>query len=490
MRHSRQSRTPPGSLKSPSLLAACLFLASGPSAAHSFGTAYNLPVPFSLYAYGAAATLAVSFALAAYFATVNPRVSRVPHAEARWTKLPGSIVATASALSLGLLVLCIATGLLGTENVYANFNMTFFWLIFALGLLYLTAVIGDVYEFLNPWRVLCDTIASIARGNPFARRYPSRLGYGPAIVLYIAFVWFELFGEPRPFSLAIALVLYSVVTCGGALLFGRDEWFRYGDLFAVMFRLVGRMAPVAYRRRGDDVLASLRKPLAGLYDSAPEDFGLLLFVLFMLSSTAFDGLHETVPWSNFFWRALFPIIDSAPRRAAQYYYYWEWLVLVASPFLYLSVYLVFVVSSKIAASTKKSVRALALTFAFSLIPIAYVYNVTHYFSLLVSQGVQIISIASDPFGLDWNLFGTAGMFSDPIVPDASTVWHVQVVLILVGHVLAVHVSHVEALRTFRDARKATASQLPMLVLMILFTVAGLWVLSLPIAGGQVVAPAA
>ena len=35
-------------------------------------------------------------------------------------------------------MLCILTGLSGTQNLYANFNMTFFWIVFVLGVPYLT----------------------------------------------------------------------------------------------------------------------------------------------------------------------------------------------------------------------------------------------------------------------------------------------------------------------------------------------------------------
>jgi hypothetical protein len=91
--------------------------------------------------------------------------------------------------------------------------------------------------------------------------------------------------------------------------------------------------------------------------------------------------------------------------------------------------------------------------------------------------------------LHWNLFRTANVLSDPVILDASVVWHTQVALVLIGHVAGVYVAHVEAMKAFADSRRAIASQLPMLLLMVLLTVAGLWILSLPIAGGQVGQPA-
>jgi hypothetical protein len=68
------------------------------------------------------------------------------------------------------------------------------------------------------------------------------------------------------------------------------------------------------------------------------------------------------------------------------------------------------------------------------------------------------------------------------------VWHIQVGLILLGHVVSVYLGHVQALRIFPKGRAAFWSQFPMLVLMIALTSVGLWILSLPIGAGQVLDP--
>src|SRR2546422_11183871 len=51
------------------MLRACVFavvcLATRAASAHTFGTVYNLPVPFSMYAFGVAAALGVSFLIVA-----------------------------------------------------------------------------------------------------------------------------------------------------------------------------------------------------------------------------------------------------------------------------------------------------------------------------------------------------------------------------------------------------------------------------------------
>lgn len=75
-----------------------------------------------------------------------------------------------------------------------------------------------------------------------------------------------------------------------------------------------------------------------------------------------------------------------------------------------------------------------------------------------------------------------------ILPPARFVWHIQVGLILFGHVVSVYLGHEQALRIFPEGRKALWSQFPMLVLMIALTSVGLWILSLPIGAGQVLDP--
>ena len=132
---------------------------------------------------------------------------------------------------------------------------------------------------------------------------------------------------------------------------------------------------------------------------------------------------------------------------------------------------------------------MALRFAFTLIPIAFVYNMTHYYAELFTQGVLIARMISDPFNLGWNLFGTDNLFRDPVVLDAGAVWHTQVALILFGHIVSVYLAHAEALKVFPERRYAAFSQVPMLVLMVSLTTIGLWILSLPIDAGQMVTPA-
>src|SRR4029077_3969530 len=99
-------------------------------------------------------------------------------------------------------------------------------------------------------------------------------------------------------------------------------------------------------------------------------------VLFMLSSTAFDGVHETLPWVQMFWKYVYPVLAWAIARPYVFfvglYYNWQWLMLCLSPFVYLVIYLFFIQVTKLVTGSERSLRDLALQLTYSLIPIVLV----------------------------------------------------------------------------------------------------------------------
>lgn len=474
------------------------FLTPAPAGAHAFIEPYVLPVPIWMYLYGCAAVLVVSFAVIGYFMSVpdvtsnawtfdleavNPR----GHLVGRW------VLRILRAGSVGCLLLTITAGLIGTGDPYLNVSITLFWIVFLLAFAYLTAVVGNVFECINPWKVLVEWAAQWGLTSPTGRiGYPERLGYYPAFVFYIALLWLELFVLPKPYVLSMALVAYSVVTFAGVWLFGKTAWLRYGEIFSVFFTLIGTLAPVEYtpKEDGRSWRVRLRPPFAGVLRERPEHMSLVLFVVFMLSSTTYDALHNTVFWMGLYWNHLLTWLQplwgtdmiAAQARLTNWYVVYQRAALLASPFVYLGIYLFVLVWTKMATKTAIPLRVLARRFAFSLIPIAFVYNATHYYTMVLMQGRNVLALSSDPFGFGWNLLGI-GPMGDPPPLNMNAVWHTQVALILAGHIVSVYLAHMIALDTFASRRQATVSQVPMLLLMVAYTGIGLWVLSLPLAVG-------
>lgn len=463
-------------------------LIAGPAAAHSFGAVYTPPIPVWMYAWGASGALLLSFLLFGLF--LRPDAAGTAGASREWTLPPAAtgFWHCARLLSVALLALCIATGLLGNPSPYGNFNMSFFWILFALGGVYLSALFGDLYAGLNPFKALVDALGRLWPDYPRGLlHYPAGLGAWPALALYMGFIWIELFARNTPASLAWMLLGYSLLNLLGAGLIGRRDWFRHCEFFSLIFRLIGSLAPLHWQRRGGRILLRWRPPLSGAESPVPS-LALLLFILFMLSSTAFDSLKDSLLWHRLFWVDLYhawlkPHVGGNPLaalpRLRELAGFWNSAWLLLSPLLYLAAYVLFLALGRWLAGSTRSLSQLLRDFAGSLLPIALVYHLAHYYTLIQSQGVKIIRLVSDPFGWGWDLFGTAGWLRYRIVPEANTVWHAQVLLIVAGHVASVYLAHRVALRVFASPRQALLSQIPMLLLMLLFTSAGLWLLSLP-----------
>ena len=493
----------------------CLALVLLPTAAlaHVFAQPYSLPVPFSIYAYAGTGALLLSFLVIGLFSAapslgdlnVAPVAAGKHVVETRSCRSRASRLSAGQLVSLGLLALCIVTGWFGSQNAFVNFNMTFFWIVFVLGIPYCVALLGDFYAPLNPWKALTLWLER-AVGIPFAARlrYPAQaLGYAPALLLYMGFIWLELFGELTPRGLSTVLAGYTLVNLAGAYVFGRVAWFQYGEFFGVLLRLIGMMSPVTRLQASDDSVDEkrsapaatnrrrFRPPFVGLLNEPTPHLSLVLFILFMLSSTAFDGLHSTLPWVSLYWKHLYPEIAPwfSPAAGQQFvlstkiYYVWQWLSLLLSPLIYLALFAGFVRVAKAVTHSTVPTHELVLRFSMSLLPIAFVYHLTHYYTVFLVQAGQLVVLVSDPFGFGWNLFGTAHWKIEPVMLDVGTIWLTQVALIVAGHIVSVYLAHVEALRIFGKARLAALSQLPMLALMMLFTNLGLWILSLPLAGG-------
>ena len=459
------------------------------ASAHGFGRLYNLPVPFWLYAWGAGAALLLSFLLMAWFAGEppgQPPAAARDISDARWLRLLRRALPALRAASVLLLLLCIATALFGNRDPFRNFSMTFFWVVFLLGFTYLTAGIGNLWAAINPWRVLTDFLVHLVRGYGAGRlHYPARLGDWPALAFYLAFVWFELFGLARPVPLGHFLLGYTAINFLGVGLVGSKAWFTHCEFCSVFLRLVALLAPLDYQ--GDGHLR-LRAPFAGLVQERPASLSTVAFALAMLATTAFDGLRATQWWVRLFWSDPSGIVTAlaggppvlAYALLRPWYIGWESGWLFASPFLYLAAYIAALGLAKGLARSARPLRELALDFGYTLLPIALVYHLTHYATLMLTQGLKIVSLASDPFGWGWDLFGTAALLRQPILPGMGLVWHTQVLLILFGHIVSVSVAHRIALRVMPTRGNALLSQLPMLALMLAFTVAGLWILAQPL----------
>ena len=487
----------------------------GPSHAHGFGDKPDLPVPETLYWVGCIAAIALSFVLAALFTRRTSTASGYPthdllrHRAVRAMVERASLLAPLKAASVFLLLLTIATGLAGSQAIVRNWAPTFVLVIWWIGMTFVQVGIGNVWRVVNPWKALFEALAALGIVRPRAEapcRYPARLGVWPALVLFLGVVWLELIfpDTPHPRTLGVLAVAYSVVALTGMYLFGMERWLHSCDPFAVFFAYLSRLSPTEVRVvgrevcracslgcEGDDACVdcyecfaraparqlNLRPYAAGLLTGERIGADRVAFIVLMLSAVTFDGLIRTIVWFDRFDipkpfdPSLYVLAKPLLARA-------NTLALIIFFLAFLAVYYVCAALVGRCAGTGLGAREIARRFVIALVPIAVVYQLAHYTLFFALNGQLIVRLISDPFGVGWNLFGTRlarlSLAFDPVL-----VWNYQIAIIVIGHVVAVYAAHLIALRAFGSPAVAVRSQLPMLAVMILYTLAGLWLLSTP-----------
>ena len=207
-------------------------------------------------------------------------------------------------------------------------------------------------------------------------------------------------------------------------------------------------------------LIGLRNPLANLAATPPRP-GLFAVVGVLLGSTAFDSLSNSPRWVNVTLTApVSPTLTGTLGLCAT-------VVLVTGAFAAAAA-----LSARPAGMPTAEVAA---EFAPTLVPIVLGYFIAHYWSLLVIAGQQTIIQLSDPLSTGANWLGVSSRAADYTLAEPRFVAVLQVSAIVTGHILGVLLAHEKALRLM-PARRAVAGQLPMLVVMVAYTVAGLYLL--------------
>lgn len=488
-----------------------------PVLAHGFGQRYDLPVPLGLYLWGAGAAVAFSFVVIGAFVRGAPGLRRYPRLNLLGTPV-GFLARPAVRLPLKLasvlvFVVFLLAGLLGDPHPMRNLAPALVWIIWWVGLAYVSALVGDLWALVNPWKVLFGWAEALSRrlgaGDTLSLRvpYPEALGVWPAVALFLAFSWVELVWPGRiwPAHLAGLALAYSIVTWAGMYLFGKERWLRHGEAFSLAFGVLARFAPTEVRvarpavceacglgcrdrdgecvncydcfgrAAGADREWNLRPWAVGLLRNEAVSPSMAAFVLLMLSAVTFDGFMATPAWGG-----LEGFLAALAGVSGAHLILVQTLGLVSFPVLFLGAYLAVSKLMGAASGGRLGTGELARGFVFTLVPIALAYHLAHYLSYLLIQGQLIIPLASDPFGFGWNLLGTAGYRIDIGVVGARFAWYTAVTAIVLGHIVAVYLAHAVAVRVFEARGAAVRSQYPMSALMVGYTVVSLWILAQPI----------
>jgi hypothetical protein len=476
-------------------VAALLALAPSVAAAHAIGGTFQLPVPLWLYLLAAALAVGASF-------VVTSLIARDGRNQYATTALPSGLASATRTILRGVglvwwygaIVVAFAIGDISPVPG------VLFWIGIWVGLPIAAALIGNAWPSLSPFRTTFAALEWLAtrfgaRGIDIGLAYPAGLARWPAVALLAAGVWAELIlpGSDAALTVGLLLVGYTVLTLAGMLVFGQIAWLRNAELFEVELAWFGRIGAIGRRSTSaalcdgcaeacrvercidcpecstaaDDAerRPALRAWIVGLTDVTRAGWSDAVFIILVLAGVTYDGLRETAFGAALLGWLLPPITGAFGVTLAAFL-----LVDTAAFALVVAVFLAaFGAVRALTRAVSVGTVAPAGVYAATLLPIAAGYLIAHYLTLVIQGAVWLPSLIVDPLmslapQLDW-------------IPVA-VVWYVSVAAIVGGHVAGIVLAH--RLAALDTPRRATAAGLPMVALMIAYTVLSLWIIAQPI----------
>ena len=366
-----------------------------------------------------------------------------------------SVLKTAGELfGIATVAFVVYRGLVGTVRPQYNAAILIVWAGWWAGYSMSTYFIGNSWPILNPWKAIASRLPTLDRP------YPERYGRWPSVAFLLLLVYVEVVTpvDSAPRLLSLVIVAYSAVTLAGAVVYGNETWFETVDPISGVFRVYGRIAPI--QKTNDGYMVQF--PGASLAESdtaASKDT--VAFTIALLWGTSFDGVVTTGSWS----RLARAIVESG----------------VPYPLVYLfglgTGFAVFYGAYRFAAARSRKRTETPVTTEFiegwfvpALIPIAAAYHVAHYLTYFLGLSPALALAVSNPFAAPETLYTLT-------IPA----WFINIKLLLIvaGHVLGVWIAHSLALSLFPGSLKPIRSQYPFIVVMVLYTMTGLWIIAQP-----------
>lgn len=418
-----------------------------------------LTLPTGHYITAAALTVALT-------AVLGAAARHLPAMEARplWSRRVLVPVSVTSYLSFLVFLCLIFVGLFGARDPMHNLMTLVFWTGVWIAVPLGSMLLGNLWRPLNPWTGpvrIARTLLGRTGGIGL-----SRLGHWPAVLGYAGFVWFQMVSlyPDDPAVLAQVALAYWLAIFVLAVLEGED-WLERGEFLTVLFGMIARVAPLWHERQGDRTRLMCGWPGTQVLALPPLSPSGVVFVSLALAALTFDGLAETFWWQGLIGEnPLEPTGRSAVMGANTVGLAAVWVLTLA------------LTLGAILLGRRIGGGFAAGPVMLSFLAIAAGYHAAHYLVMLLTAGQYTLAALNDPLftGDSWlglpPFFVSFGFLTDPQV--MPLIYGAQFAAILGAHLLAV----VLGLKLAGNGARALA-HLPMTVLMVAYTVLGLWLLS-------------
>jgi len=386
----------------------------------------------------------------------------------QWSKplfrlpLPGANIILV--FSFAILLALLAIGFWGPTDPLRNLLPLSIWILWWVVIVLLHPLLGHFWDRINPLGLFRNLVGQ--------RSFPLNFGFWPAVILFLGFAWFQLI-HPRaedPRTLTLTVLIYGAITIACCAIFGGKMWFERGDPFAIVFRLLGLFAPFNRTENGW-VHLSIPGSRLMLPERPPVAAALLVFAT--LSTISFDAVS-----ASFTWLSLIGVnpLDYPGRTAL----IWPNTLGLLGFFLLLSGAIVFAVwLGWLAAERPGKYTELLGRFTLSFLPISIAFHFAHYLTALLVNGQYLWISILHPLGGGHAHVTTSFLTT---AQGAWTIFSLQAVAIVLGHVVSVLVVHMIVVDSGISGQRALRLELPLAVFMVGFTGFGLWALSTPSIG--------
>jgi hypothetical protein len=351
---------------------------------------------------------------------------------------PSSILATMVFFAL------VFVGFTGPNDPQSNLLPLFIWTGWWIGVFVIQGFIFDIWRLINPWTGLARFVLG---SSTDAWKIPEQLGHWPAVIVFLCFQLF-LLADIAPNDPDRLAMFALAVQSGESYRVGLPGW-----------------ASIA---------------------TAPLDTSRAVFCIMILISGSFDGLHETFWWLGTI--GINPL--EFPGRSAVV---WSTSIglLVANiggvaiygASIWLGLALVRCFDARPKSGIKIKFKDAFNTFAIAILPIALGYHFAHYLISFLVQVQYLAATIGDPLAKGWNMFGLGQLpvktgflnTMDSVRPILLT----NVAAVVLSHILSVIVAHRLAGMFCSTRKNILLIQCGLSLLMIIYTIFGLWLLSTP-----------
>ena len=429
-------------------------------------------------------------------------------------------------VSLLIFLLILTAGLFGQakNNIGPVLTWTWWWAL----LIFLVLGFGKVFCAVCPWEALSSLVTSLSLKSRI-----KKIGYEipwpkaarnifPAIIFFIVLTWFELghnvtHSPSMTATMGLAMAGMAVLS---AIIFERRAFCRYACLVGRVSGLYALFSPVELRPVSKDTCAqctskacfrgseaqtgcptmlfpgnlkentyctlctecirscpddnigiNLRPFASDLFNKVRFQWDEATLAIVLLALTSFHGLTMTPLWGT---------LNSQLRVATGLGPVFSFTLLML--FMLAAPCLLFWGGAEAAQALTKDAsvgaKKIFKAFAYSVVPVALFYHLAHNSMHFFLEAQNIVPLLSDPFGYGWDLFGTAHRNYGPLL-SLETIWHIQILLIVVGHVYGVLIADRVARTLFRDSRNVLRSLVPLLLTMIFYSSYSVWLIAQP-----------